>query len=540
MSLDALWNEFVNLLLLQKQYLDLWQENTTNYCRVGVTPDRLYLFLNLNRWTQESYSAIPHELTHTEYLRIVSHIIELQRQQGRLPTLEELIAIRIAYSYLGEGGRLDQICRPWGNSGFRDHQTYMSITDPGEGHLHGTTTNNAYLDGVIVHIEHLERGTMQDREAVEPYRIPANHTLAKVRLHVGNDAPCSSYVGRPIFEGDVRSSLLKTVHTVAAACSSIFMDGLSECKIAIERMTAMEAIEFMQAIVGGVQRNRYQQCLSAAFNINTPIVDDRPATLRENGGKPRLVTSRFDIGMLGIELAKAGGFDKVTWDGAANTYPSLCVIEQLSFEEALTLVHRAHEEGLLTYFSAGFRFHHIAQVVHTGVDGVGIGGAQILRYMDKKTGYHGPFQEENIPTILRLRDEAEWDVRGQAVRLLCRLDRMAFEGSISRKDEVLRQTLFTHLKNGDEEALHGDLAMMQHMLALPADTCHPLIGYALRLIRGGFDCIAAESFSHDEWLLRLHWLQRHVYDRDLEHLAEALEYIRQQRHGRTLQTLSVA
>ena len=41
----------------------------------------------------------------------------------------------------------------------------------------------------------------------------------------------------------------------------------------------------------------------------------------------------------------AGGFEKVTWDGASDTYPSQCVMYQLTHEEAITLVHEAHERG---------------------------------------------------------------------------------------------------------------------------------------------------------------------------------------------------
>jgi hypothetical protein len=41
--------------------------------------------------------------------------------------------------------------------------------------------------------------------------------------------------------------------------------------------------------------------------------------------------------------------------------------------------------------SAGFKFKEIADAVLSGVDGIGIGGAQILRYMDGISGMHGPY-----------------------------------------------------------------------------------------------------------------------------------------------------
>ena len=37
----------------------------------------------------------------------------------------------------------------------------------------------------------------------------------------------------------------------------------------------------------------------------------------------------------------------MTWDGASDTYPSECIMYQLSHEDALTLVHEAHERGVL-------------------------------------------------------------------------------------------------------------------------------------------------------------------------------------------------
>jgi len=87
-------------------------------------------------------------------------------------------------------------------------------------------------------------------------------------------------------------------------------------------------------------------------------------------------------------------------------------MEQLGFRDALELVHRAHSVGLVTYMSAGFKFHNIQDAVLSGVDGIGtsimqmyylegapltcyyhpgIGGAQILRYMDSISGMHGPY-----------------------------------------------------------------------------------------------------------------------------------------------------
>ena len=62
-------------------------------------------------------------------------------------------------------------------------------------------------------------------------------------------------------------------------------------------------------------------CSSAAYNLNHPLIDDLNPT---PNGNPRTITDKLEIGRRGIELAALGGFDKVTWDGASDSYPSKC------------------------------------------------------------------------------------------------------------------------------------------------------------------------------------------------------------------------
>jgi hypothetical protein len=100
------------------------------------------------------------------------------------------------------------------------------------------------------------------------------------------------------------------------------------------------------------------------------MLDDRQETIQKHG-KARWANTHEEIGFLGIGITLAAGFDKVTWDGTADTYPSRCITDQLTRPTAIALVHRAHEAGLLTYFSAGFRFGNIPDAVITGVDGIG-------------------------------------------------------------------------------------------------------------------------------------------------------------------------
>lgn len=516
---NNLLDSFSQIFSILQLHLHAYEKCEENTSKVYVNNDAFHILINLG--DEKFENTDPKELSNSQFLNLISSLISALRKQERIPTVEERLGIRIAYELLAKGNRFDSTIIPWGNSGFRDVQTYASITDPGIGHLYGTLKNSSNLKGVIVHIEHLERGGDQNREEMEPYRIPNFNIIGKVKLNVGNDAPSSSYVGRPVFESNFKPSALKTVHTLAAACSAIFMDGLTECKLAIERMTVTEAITFLKYMSGNIRRDKHTQALSAAFNINTPILDDRKQTLEENNGKPRLVTSRFEIGVLGIEIVKAGGFDKVTWDGTANTYPSKCVIEQLTFKEALTLVHRAHEEGLITYFSAGFRFNHLPQVLYTGVDGIGLGGAQILRYMDKNTGYHGPFKEENIAKIIEIREEATKDIKGKAAILLSRLDRMYFEKSITPEDNEKREVLYSQLRDEKVVDLASTIVELAHIDSLPNDDSHPLIGWAERIVSANTSSIAAQSFA-GRWNEFIMSLQVAMENQDYEKLAEHL------------------
>ncbi|MGO1851899.1 MAG: hypothetical protein ACTH0V_00635 [Microbacteriaceae bacterium] len=454
------------------------------------------------------------------YLAAVCALIDYRRERRESLAVAERIAVRVAYALLDAGARVADMHPHWGTSGFRDIQTYASITDPGEGHLDGTCTVPERLRGVIVHVEHLERGVDRSREALEPYRIPSPRTVARVRLHAGRAAPTSSYIGRPLIDGTADDSLIKTTRTFAAAASALLADGLAEVKFSVERLTAVQAIGLLSALAREVRRDRHTQVLAAAFPINTPIIDDRPATVAEHG-EPVQLTDREAIGLLGIDITEAAGFDKVTWDGTADTYPSQCIIDQLGAPAALALVHRAHERGLLTYFSAGFRFGNIPDAVATAVDGIGIGGAQILRLMDKTTGNHGPFLHDNIEEILAVRDRAAGTLRGRCARLLARLDRLFFEGALSHDTDVQRQALFTALHTGNWEAAQFVLDAHTEIAQTAADTVHPLVAWAGRLLRGPND-VARERVGANEWSLFVDTVSRSRRLGDLDQLAVML------------------
>lgn len=461
------------------------------------------------------------------FLSAASALLFRRRQAGISLTVDEAIAVRVAYTLLDVGHHFGEPYPIWGTSGFRDYQTYMSLTDPGAGHLDGTTLKACHLHGSIVHVEHLERGISRRREDLEPYRIPSPRTISRVRLHAGSSAPTSTYIGRPMFDGNVDDSMLKTARTFGAAATSLFADGLAECKLSIEFMTASQAITFMRSMSAATRFDRTSQVLSAAFNVNTPILDDRTDTLRRNGGKPVLVRDRVAVGMLGIELAKAGGFAKVTWDGTADTYPSHCIIEQLSYEGALSLVHRAHECGLLTYFSAGFRFNHLPETVATGVDGIGVGGAQILRVMDSDTGNHGPYLPENITKILSIRDSEAATLRGRAAWILARLDRMFFEGSLPSRLNDTRIRLFDTLRDplADDHIIADELSALNDISLIPPDTAHPLMEWAYRIVTATEPIIAQSRLGEMDWPSFVTAVHERVDLLDLEGLSTILSRI---------------
>lgn len=224
-----------------------------------------------------------------------------------------------------------------------------------------------------------------------------------------------------------------------------------------------------------------------------------------------------------IEITSIGGFDKITWDGASDTYPSKCIMYQLTFEEALTIVHEAHIRGLVTYFSAGFKFNEIKYAVYAGVDGIGIGGAQVLRFMDGQTGMHGPYTEENIPRILESRNDAANSTRGRGVKLLSRLDTMYFEGSITKEYDELREELFIALKSIDESRIDELLDKVKEVVNMPEEGSSPLIGRARRLVNSSDPLLKLHTESEEEWASLKKLLVSLIIAKDEESIAEEYE-----------------
>jgi ABC-type phosphate/phosphonate transport system substrate-binding protein len=267
--------------------------------------------------------GLEEDLADNRFIAATSAVLEDLRQRGEEPNIEEQIGLQIAYTLLKKGARIRGAFQSLGISGFRDIHTYLFNTDPGEGHIRVSCADRALMKGATIHVEHIDRDKEFNKEKVEAYRLPAAINAAKVRLHVGTDAPCTCYIGRPVFESGIfKIDLLKSVHMTASACTAMFMNGYADAKIAIERMTVTESVIFMKALVSNVIRDRQRQYLSAAFNINTPFQDDRSETLAYNNGVAATITDRIDLCRIGILIAKQAGFDKVTWDGASNEVPS--------------------------------------------------------------------------------------------------------------------------------------------------------------------------------------------------------------------------
>ncbi|XP_064608860.1 uncharacterized protein LOC135473020 [Liolophura sinensis] len=449
----------------------------------------------------------------------ISRLASRLRDDKRQPTPAEYLLLQIGYFNLGRGKFMNhEGFRSLGTPGFRPHtQTYMSLTDPGDGHVLGTTRFEDWMKGAIVHVEHLERPNHLPRENIESYRIPSLYDFTKVRLHVGSTAPTTYFVGRRVKDsGSFDEDFLKLVNITAASASAAFNQGAAECKVAMEGLSTSQAVRYMQALRGQVQRSR-KQFLSAAWNLNQTVLDDykqeAPINLEE----------RMDIATRAIEITSIGGFDKVTWDGASDTYPSKCIMYQLSFEEALTLVHEAHLRGLVTYFSAGFKFGEIKHAVYAGVDGIGIGGAQVLRFMDSETGMHGPYTEENIPRILANRDEAASSVRGRGVHLLARLDTMFFEGSITSDQNILRYELYTALLTRNERRIEELIQQLVDIVNLPEEGNLPWLNCAKRILNSPAPLLKERAEKVEAWELFAESLKAIVESGDEESVGEEYE-----------------
>lgn len=167
------------------------------------------------------------DLSDSELVREVTAMCREYRRQklGTLHPADRLALLR-AFQLVETGVLPSPTMQPIHTNASRTCPTYLSLADPGLGHQVSTCWDSAMLNGSIVHIETIDRQGIADTGQIEAYRIPSIRDVARIRVLVGEEAPCSVYVGRPVFEGlqqtvgvrtsEFRKALLKTAHTVAA------------------------------------------------------------------------------------------------------------------------------------------------------------------------------------------------------------------------------------------------------------------------------------------------------------------------------------
>jgi hypothetical protein len=404
------------------------------------------------QWARSGYTGSVQKIVESEIenLKFLAAVMEMcavyRKRNSDAFATADILALEHAYRLLEGGVRLPRCYEPLWRTEERKHLTYLSFADPGDGHLKVTVRKSELLEGTIVHIEWIDRDNVDQKDLVEAYRLSSPIRAARVRLHVGAETPCTAFIGRPVFETkepgkaidekQFEMALLKAAHTTAGACSAMFAQGVVDCKIAMDGMSAMQAITFMRTVAGNVVRDPETQWLSAAFNINTPIFDDRSNALGRHEVKEPLA-----IAELGVVLAKKGKFNKVTWDGASDVQQSKPLIGQLTRPQMLGLVHRAHEQNLETYISAGMVPEHMRDSVYIGIGGVGIGTS-----LHHKIGnVIAEINPSLVLDALKIRNDAEAHDAGRAAHKLAMLDWRWAEGTLVGDLNGLREDLFAVL-----------------------------------------------------------------------------------------------
>ena len=392
-------------------------------------------------------AATPGIASHEGAVLFVRRVMEMVRAYRRAGTRRlyeaDRLALLRAFQSVEAGVLPPKVMLPIRTDAHRPCPTYLSLADPGIGHLMATCWDAKVLEGTIVHIETIDRGGIDSRSVIEAYRIPSIRDVARIRVLVGEDAPCSVYVGRPVFEGLENPSaargpafdhaLLKVAHTVAAACSGLFALGVAECKIGMDGLTYTQAVRYMQALTGNTIRDRYRQRFSAAFNIHAKLFDDR-----DTGREPRAITQPMDVARMAARMTQEGGFEKVTWDGATDKAGSQPLIGQLTAAELLELVHDAHARGLETYISAGMGPEEMLVAAKVGVGGVGI-GTRLHETLENGTITH--LLMGAVRQTLTARDLGTQSEPGRAAAARAQLDWLMAAGNLPAERQPLRQGL---------------------------------------------------------------------------------------------------
>jgi hypothetical protein len=405
--------------------------------------------------------AVRRDIADQQFVASVMQMCRQHRRSDRRTFApDEELALERAYRLLDEGVRLPRNYCPLEHTEDRPIQTYLSFADPGDGHLAVTVRDRSLLEGLIVHIEYIDRDNVDSKELIEAYRLPAVRNAARVRLHVGNTTPCTAFIGRPVFEGNsFELGLLKAGHTMASVCSAMFAQGIADCKVAMDGMTTKQTVEFMRIVAGNVVRDPVTQRLSAAFNINTDLVDDLFSR-----GLPRRIdkSASAEISEIAVILVALGRFNKIAWDGASDERPSRPIIGRLKHTHLLKLVHSAHERGLETYVSAGMDGQYMRDAVFIGIGGVGIGTS--LHY-NSDDGAIGEIDPGRVKHALAVQKDAAGTVVGRGASRLAQLDWRYAEGSLpeqlnSSRHELFK-VLFSFLERLDKGGTSADIEIPQ-------------------------------------------------------------------------------
>lgn len=452
--------------------------------------------------------------------------IRAARAEGRALTATESQYVRHAERAVSQGASLAApIGVGVGGAGVRPYQTQISLADVGPGHLDVTLRDARMLRGLVVHHEHIDRESLD----VAPYRMISPEDNARICLHAAGQVPVTVYYGRPSFQASVKAGAAEApkteaiakafeadpitpVNTLAAAAEAVFSHGTADVKVAMDGLTAKQAITLMRDVASKTPRGP-SQFFSAAFNLNRPLVDDRQSP-------PVTVTDPRALARLVPELAAAGGWQKVTVDSASDKVPSTPLMELLGFEALVDFVHEAHRRGLETYISGGMRDQHFEDAVLSGVGGVGVGYSMHVRgaphlvrrladelgarprsaaeeqlytraqaattgalatqvqlvkdaqaaglladvkaapnmVPDPFGGVVGPIDPEKIFASARVRDEAEASLGGQAARMLAEVDMAVARGGVPTGTDALQEALYQAIRQRDGGSFAGLLA----------------------------------------------------------------------------------
>jgi uncharacterized protein (UPF0264 family) len=239
-----------------------------------------------------------------------------------------------------------------------------------------------------------------------------------IRLHAADDVPVSVYGGHPGYQlpawhgtrsgvrgvaGAYDADPLTPCHLAAAAASAAFANGVADIKFNLDRLTALQAIDFMTRVRQTVDRDR-TQTLSTQFSLCVPVIDDRPSSTARPRHRTR-VSEAAAIAVLSVEMTRAGGWDRVTLDSASRALPSIPIVDLLGVEALARWVECAHAAGLETYISGGMDARHIEVVVRAGVDGLGLGFW--IHPCGTDPGVPGALDANRVREAIRLRNEAE-------------------------------------------------------------------------------------------------------------------------------------